>query len=706
LHRVAASVTRRIAPQWGQVLFFLPGGSGAWPGMGQYLYRHEPAFRAAVDEASSVVEEVLGWSPAPSFRGGGDAPAATPELARRDEIVRLGVMQIGQVDLWREQGIEAGGVLGLSLGEMVAPYAAGALSRADCARVIAAVSHAISLTRTPERMFVLKATAAEAARLCRTAPARLDYLGGSAPGTAVVLSREADADAIRAFLGGFVERERPTEWSYHTPRLHVDRAWLAEQLRGITTLAARCPVYSSAAGGEIPPGSPFDARFFGWMVSRSFHLNQAVSAALDRGFDTVVQLGAQHGAHAGIEAAATARGGRVRFINSMHPEREADSWAHARRQARGLRAMPRPAPAPVSARTVDFADPSVRADLFGVYRALRAQGSVHFIVRDGSWLVLHHADVLGALARHGSFSSALEVMRDADPVLLGSDPPEHTAARRLVSRHFTAAALEHRVELGERTAAGLLQPLLEGREVEVVHGFAIPFAHAIGADVLGMDPRAAVALVEPRHAAEGNTQRLFTELREPLDAVAGETAVYRALREEGLGDEAARSLVRLLWIAGTDTLARVLPSAVLLLVRHDEVRARIAAEPALAERFADEVFRLSPPEHTIVRVANEEVKLGGATIPAGAVVRLSLAAANRDPARFADPDAIRLDRPPGAHLAFGGGVHRCIGAALARAQTAVAVRTLLRLAPGFRALQPLSTVRHTAAGIQQLVIER
>jgi cytochrome P450 len=710
IRSIARSVAERMARPGQRVLFSFAGASGAWPGMGRETYRREAAFRDAVDASSAVVEEVLGWSPAPVFRGEEDAPDAPGLLARRNRFVLLGTMQIAQVELWREAGVTPGGVVSVSMGEIAAAYAAGALSRGDCARALAVMAQEVSRRRSPERMFLLDADEAEARRLCRAAPAPLDYLGSAAPRLAAVLGREPDADVLRAFLGGSVTREVATDASYHTPRLGMDLARAEERLRGLAQRPPACPVYSAAAGGALPAGTPFDARFFAWALSRPFHFADAVSAALEDGFDLVVSIGAAPSTAAQVAATARARGRAVSLVDTAREGDETGAWKRARAAVRPLRA-PRPAAPPAwTPRTLHLDDPAVAGRLPEVYEELRRLGPVHHLERHGFWLVLDFEPVQRALADWRRFSSALPVLERIDPVLLGSDPPAHTAVRRLLAEHFSSATVARRGRLAEAAAERLLQPLAEGREMDVVRDLADPLADAVGGDVLGLDADAVATLREPTLTAGGDTARLYAELRAPIDAVAHRSALYHALlrgADGALDDAAARSLLRLLWIAGTGEPRRVLASAVLLLLRDDGARARVAADPRLAGPFVDEVLRLLPPE-LVTRTTTQEVELGGARIPAGAVVQLCLFAANRDPARFPDPAAIRLDRPPGPHLAFGGGVHRCVGAPLARAQLTAAVGALLRLAPGFRAVQPPGTVRHVGGApfrpVRELVI--
>jgi cytochrome P450 len=170
-----------------------------------------------------------------------------------------------------------------------------------------------------------------------------------------------------------------------------------------------------------------------------------------------------------------------------------------------------------------------------------------------------------------------------------------------------------------------------------------------------------------------------------------------------------RSLIRMLWVAGTTTTRRALASCVLMLLRHPQLRERVVAEPELLDAFVEETLRLHPPEHTLARVTTAEAELGGVRIPAGAAVRLCVAAANRDPARFTEPAALLPERANSRqHLSFGGGVHRCVGAGLAHAEMTAALRVLLRLAPRFRSVVPADSLPFAgfANDTEELLIER
>jgi unspecific monooxygenase len=130
-----------------------------------------------------------------------------------------------------------------------------------------------------------------------------------------------------------------------------------------------------------------------------------------------------------------------------------------------------------------------------------------------------------------------------------------------------------------------------------------------------------------------------------------------------------------------------------MLLRHAPVRAQLVAQLELLTAFAEEVLRLHPPERTISRRAATDTEIAGVTIRAGAAVKLCLAAANRDPARFEQPSEPLLTRAVGPHLSFGAGIHHCLGAPLARLEMASVLQTLLSIAPDFKSIEPLETIR-------------
>lgn len=351
----------------------------------------------------------------------------------------------------------------------------------------------------------------------------------------------------------------------------------------------------------------------------------------------------------------------------------------------------------VTAGTADFNDPAIAADPFPHYDTLRRAGSVHFLPRHDAWVVLGYDDVLSAFTQPNVFSN--RPYEDIDRMLLAADPPDHTAMRKVVSRFFTPDTIEQLDAFAERFAVSVLRP-----RMDIAREYGGPLSDAVTAELLGLSGDGLATIRAARADIRDLGQYILT-----LQEVSGGTAVYARLRESGLDEAAARSVTSLFWLAGTVTTERVIANAVLELLQRDDVRRVLAGDHSRIPPFVDEVLRLHPAELMVPRVTTSAVTLGGAEIPAGALVHLGVAAANRDPEKFEEPHAFRLDRRAARHATFGFGVHHCAGAMLARRVIATSVRALLVHAPDFRAAAPIGTLprtcRMTVHSLDRLPIE-
>lgn len=331
------------------------------------------------------------------------------------------------------------------------------------------------------------------------------------------------------------------------------------------------------------------------------------------------------------------------------------------------------------ANTIDLDDAAIAANPFPHYDRLRASGSVQHLAKHGSWIVLGYDDARHVLGDAVSFSNA--PYAGVDAVLLGADPPRQAIVRRVLARRFAAQRLAQL----DITAQAAARALIE-HEMDAVSGYAVPISRAVAADLIGFDQSAVAVIVEGiRRSLE--TGAPLATLIATLDEIAPRAAVFEefaAQAGEILGDAEVRSLVGLLWLAATTTTERVIAQAVLRLATDHALAARLRGEPALLAPFIEEVLRLHPPEHLLPRATTAPAVVGGVEIPAGALVQVCVAAANRDPSRFEHPHELRLDRREKRHLAFGSGVHHCLGAPLGRHVVAASLTTLLAAAPGLR----------------------
>ncbi len=320
--------------------------------------------------------------------------------------------------------------------------------------------------------------------------------------------------------------------------------------------------------------------------------------------------------------------------------------------------------------------------------------------------------------------------------LIVLDPPDHTRLRRLVQPSFNARAMEalkprvqriadELLDKAEKEAAARGEAAPE-RRMEVIKAFAYPLPVRVISDLLGIPEedreglekvteltvegtRTPAALEESRTriaAFSSYLRDLFERKRRaPADDMI--TQMIHA-QEEGdkLSEEELLSMVFILYFAGHVTTVNLLGNAVAALLTHPEQLARFKSDPELARGVVEETLRYwSPVEYlggTTLRTAREDMEIGGAPIPKGTQLTIGLSAANRDPEQFKDPDTYDITRDDAhRHIAFGRGIHLCIGAPLARIEGQIALETLFRRFPDLRLAAPAEELRWGgAAGLR------
>lgn len=396
--------------------------------------------------------------------------------------------------------------------------------------------------------------------------------------------------------------------------------------------------------------------------------------------------------------------------------------------------------------------PSTRANPHRTYRALREEAPLHRSRLLRGWVLSRYEDVAKVLRdpRFGSDQRAARALasqrermhavypdlgRFADGVLLGKDAPDHTRLRRLVSKAFSPAVVRGLEPRIRDLVAGLLEPALQRGHIEVVSELAFPLPVAVIAEMIGVDARDAREFRRWATSLFALTDPLAmfrTDLREAANASVRDMNAYfrrtaserrQAPRDDLLSalvvaeDEGARlsedellAMCGSLVIAGHETTTNLIGNAVLCLLRFPAERRRLAESPELLPSSIEEVLRFEGVSQFIMRVALEDVEIGSgahrAVIRKGEMALLALAAANRDPEQFSDPDRFDVARSPNHHLAFGLGAHFCLGAGLARSEARIAIEELLRRLPDLRgdAENPRWKANPMLRGLQRLTL--
>ena len=359
------------------------------------------------------------------------------------------------------------------------------------------------------------------------------------------------------------------------------------------------------------------------------------------------------------------------------------------------------------------ATPEGRAEPYPRYAALRTQAPVHRSAF-GLWTLTAYDDCQVLLRHPGvgkDFSAAMNSLglTDADREaqdrfrndrsnMLVTDPPDHTRLRGLVTRAFTPRTVE---KLRPRIVA-LVDELLDGfgDEVEVMDALAFPLPVTVIGDMLGVPVedrpklrplvRSVTAILElavsPEalaQAAEADAElgRYFAGLVAERRAHPADDLLTKLIEAEDQGDQLTEheliSTVILLFAAGFETTTHLIGNGLLALLRNPDQLDRLRADRTLIPKAVEELLRYDSPVQIAARTTYEDLSLGGQTIPTGSLVLAMLGAANRDPAKFSDPERLDVGREEGPPMSFGGGIHFCLGAALARLEGQIVLDRLL-----------------------------
>ncbi len=327
--------------------------------------------------------------------------------------------------------------------------------------------------------------------------------------------------------------------------------------------------------------------------------------------------------------------------------------------------------------------------------------------------VLRHPEIFSSKAMGGMEDPEAEQFHPTQGSLIGIDPPEHTDHRAIVNRGFTPrriAAMEPRVR---KLADELISAFFPRRRCDLVEEYSNPIPVAMIAELLGLPAErrddfkrwSAALIVGSTQIGSTVNTALFKEFRDYMSAVVEQrrrepgddliSLLVHAEQEGGILDTAqVVGFASLMLAAGSETTTNVIGNALLALQAHPDQDALVRAEPAAhIPGLIEETLRYDPPIQMVMRLALEDTEIRGVAIPKGAMVLPLIAAANRDPAMFEDPDRLDVERDTQGHLGFGLGNHFCLGASLARLEARVALETIFERLPNWR-IDTAAVTRH------------
>jgi cytochrome P450 len=379
---------------------------------------------------------------------------------------------------------------------------------------------------------------------------------------------------------------------------------------------------------------------------------------------------------------------------------------------------------------VVFSD-EILQDPYPTYARMHEEGPLHYIEVANKWAVwsiFSHVECASIakdprlsakrakqmllplpLSRQSEFS---ELTRMLSLWLIFMDPPEHTRLRKLLNKGFSPAAVEGLRPQAEAIVDRMLKPLQHGSEVELMSHFANPMPVCIISELLGVPQAMYAAFVDASRAIaafRGNPNRTVEEARAAQDALIELTEFFRKtvaerrrnkgndlisllidIEEEGevLTEEELYAQCIALLFAGHETTRNLIGNGMYTLLKNPQQTAELRQNPELIRSAVEELLRFESPVQFTARVLKEDIEICGQLIRKGWTVQCMLGAANRDPKQFKEPDQLDLKRLNNQHLAFGAGLHFCIGAQLARLEGQIAILNLVQRFPKMKLAGP------------------
>ena len=341
-----------------------------------------------------------------------------------------------------------------------------------------------------------------------------------------------------------------------------------------------------------------------------------------------------------------------------------------------------------------------RRNPYPMYDQMRASAPVFREPQSRLWMLFDYENVKRALTDHETFSSR----HGPAEWMIFLDPPKHNKLRGLVSQAFTPRSITNLEPRIREITKQLLEKVIARGELDLASDFSVPLPMAVIADMLGIPPTDRPrftkwndAILNMSYTVVGadstkeimqQFQAVTFEMNDYLTEVLAQRStepkddlLTRLLQAELDGERLSQAEIlgffQLLLLAGSETTTNLINNAMLCFIEHPDQLARLRNAPELLPSAIEEVLRYRSPLQWMFRLATRDVKMGGQLIPTGSLALAMIGSANRDPKQFAEPDRFDIARDPNPHVAFGHGIHFCLGAALARVESRIALTELL-----------------------------
>lgn len=675
-----------------KIVFVFGGRNDGWPTIGRDFYHKNPLFMETIQLCNSVLTEIGGPEILSYFEG-----PVNKEYFDDDEsrFTCITAIQLATVKIYNDRGIYPNAVMGVSLGEPAAAFAAGALSLEEALYLSVSYMTIFKSGNVSYSFLLLSLGFNAAQQFCLESPVWTEIVYEDSTHAVLITCHKNDIEQLEAFF-----RSRQLDFKivskkemvpYHSSKIRSHKEMMQEFHKKIIPKPLKCDYYSPTLGRNIPKNTILPNDYW-------FDL-PCVPVLVHRVFQTLIEDGYRIFFQAGPPALSerqfrTASLAKLTILNSS--ETDADEIRHFQMISKKILKLKLKPSLLFESESIAFDD--FKND-FNVnsgtpaasYEYLRKKGPIHFLPQHHAWIILNYDDIEQVLREPAVFSSSL--LKEYDPILLGADPDVHKVIRTLLQPLFSPAVIAEMAQFTTDTAEEILTVLCKQDNFDFVKDYSDPLSLLVLCNFFGLsstDANHMLAYTGKDYHNMQYWQRLEEFFQDQFTTcmLTKEDCLWGKLRELVKKDEFtfpdAISLLRIVWTAGMATTSALISTSINITLNEPQVTGQISTDEKLVSRFIEECLRLETPLSAIYRITTEPVVLCGQELPANAIVLLHLKSGMTDPAQYSNPEEFSVTRPAKRHLAFGTGIHQCIGMGIARAEARSALQVVLKKLPDLK----------------------
>ena len=605
------------------------------------------------------------------------------------KFICVTAIQMAATKLHYDNGRFPNSVIGISLGELSAAHAAGVLTIDEVLTILIGYSIVPKAEAKAYSIGYLNVGFEAAKEFCRNSPVYSEVIFEDSQQAVLITFLRKDTEQLRYLISASHLAFRLVSdlsfVGYHTSVMKKHYELLKNYFREFEPRPLKCDFYSPTLGKMIPKNGFLPADYWYTLPHSPVLFSSTLQGAINDGYNTFLTVG---------PPVITAR----QFNNMISPpginvlnlfKRGADEIVHYRQNTDFLSKLDT---ARAFAESDELSVLKQFQDQFNIYsenaslglQYLRKHGPVHFLPVHNFWAVLDYDEVDAILKQPEIYSSSL--LREYDPILLGADPEAHKVISDILYPFFSPKVITELSEFTTIIAEYLLEPLLKKDMFDVVKDYSDPLSILVLCNFFGLSSAEADKMLsftgtnynEPLYWQR--LEQYFNEQFYVCNPIRTDRlwAKLRILVQEGrftLPD--AVSLMKIIWTAGIATSSALISAAVHTALNEPQIAGNIYTDRKLAAKFIEECLRQQTPLTAVYRITTQPVELAGHQLPANTPVMLHLRTAMTDPLHFENAGLFSVARPAKRHLAFGSGIHQCIGMGIARAEATSALMVAL-----------------------------